>query len=156
MINVHQFNNEPIRILLAGLASGLHQTDSFIASPFQKHMLREVKFADLAARNKDQMRWNPRTRRFGIIGGGKVVDEDEDEAGEETIVGEDNQPVSDIPKAPSKQNPVILTLYGQFCVTAKSYQSAICTKIILCKIQPIDALIQFTCYNPMSFARPTR
>jgi general transcription factor 3C polypeptide 3 (transcription factor C subunit 4) len=128
MINLHQFNNEPIRILLAGLSSGLHQTDSFIASPFQKHMLREVKFADLAARNKDQMRWNPRTRRYGTIGGGKVAEEDEDEVGEEPIVGEDARAVSDIPKPPSKQNPVILTLYGQFCVTAKSYQSAICRK----------------------------
>jgi general transcription factor 3C polypeptide 3 (transcription factor C subunit 4) len=126
LINVHQFNNEPVRILLACLASGLHQTDAFIASPFQKHMLREVKFADLAINHREQLRWNPHKRRFGISGGSKTAEDDDDDAGEEHAGDEESQQMMDLPKPPTKPNPNILALYGQFCITAKSYQSAIC------------------------------
>jgi len=125
LINVHQFNNEPVRILLACLASGLHQTDAFIASPFQKHMLREVKFADLAINHREQLRWNPHKRRFGVSGGSKTAEDDDDDAGEEHAGDEESQQVMDLPKPPTKPNPNILALYGQFCITAKSYQSAI-------------------------------
>ncbi|KAH9080567.1 TPR-like protein [Lactarius deliciosus] len=37
-IVIHQFNNEPLRMLCAFLASGYRATDSFIASTLQKHL----------------------------------------------------------------------------------------------------------------------
>jgi general transcription factor 3C polypeptide 3 (transcription factor C subunit 4) len=130
LINVHQFNNEPIRILFACLASGLQQTDAFIASPFQKHMLREVKFADLAVNHREQLKWNPHKRRYGASGGTKAADDDDDDAGEDLGGGEGSQSLTDLPKPPTKPNPNILTLYGQFCITARSYQSAICMFVL--------------------------
>ncbi|KAI9463423.1 hypothetical protein HD554DRAFT_1309138 [Boletus coccyginus] len=41
LINAYQFNNEPMRLPLSSLASGLRPTDSLISSTLQKHMLRE-------------------------------------------------------------------------------------------------------------------
>lgn len=115
---------------MACLASGLLQTDAFIASPFQKHMLREVKFADLAYHHKEQIKWNPHKRRYGAINAGKAAaEEDEDDAAEDAVDSEETTIVSDVPKPPSKPNPNILALYGQFCITAKSYQSAICMSL---------------------------
>lgn len=64
-------------------------------------------------------------------GGKAAVEEDEDDAAEDPVpVGEIHTP-SDIPKPPSKPNPIILALYGQFCITAKSYQSAICRLLFI-------------------------
>ncbi len=31
------------------------------------------------------------------------------------------------PPLPTKQNPLMVAIYGQICIAAKSYQSAICT-----------------------------
>ena len=64
MIFAYQFNNEPIRILLAALASGYRRLDAFVASTFQKAMLREVRFSDLAFSHPEQIKWNSPKRRF--------------------------------------------------------------------------------------------
>jgi len=39
--------------------------------------------------------------------------------------GDGGEDTSGRPKIPTKHNPVIVTIYGQICIAAKSYQSAI-------------------------------
>src|ERR1700727_2562480 len=68
LITTHQFNNEPLRILLASLASGLRTTDSFITSTLQKHLLRELKINDTVVKNPDALRWVPTNRRYAVTG----------------------------------------------------------------------------------------
>ncbi len=134
LVNAHQFNNEPLRILVASLASGLHSTDAFLASTLSKHMLRELRAHDAALKNPDGLRWNPVLKRYGV---GSKVDDDEDEgidaghAGGETV-GKEGQDTTGAqgeqprPRLPTKENPVGVAVYGQICLAAKSYQSALC------------------------------
>ncbi|KAF9039723.1 hypothetical protein BJ165DRAFT_1530781 [Panaeolus papilionaceus] len=51
LIATHQLNNEPLRILLASLASDLKLTNSFITSTLQKHFFREMKLSDTSMKN---------------------------------------------------------------------------------------------------------
>jgi general transcription factor 3C polypeptide 3 (transcription factor C subunit 4) len=132
LIGIHQFKNEPQRILLAALASGLRPTDSFIASTLQKHLSREIRVADTAVKNPDSLRWNPLNKRYAAVlptktGDGEeaVADEVEDDIQEETSGDKANLPVT-----PTKNNPINVAVYGQICIAAKSYQSAICTFVI--------------------------
>ena len=134
LISHHQFNNEPLRILMASLASGLRVTDSFITSTLQKHLFREMKLSDTAVKNPEILKWNPLNKRYAPTGQGKSKDPDEgeDEDGEENERGSLENELSahdkfKRPEIPIKENPVIVTIYGQICIAAKSYQSAICT-----------------------------
>ena len=134
LINTHQFNNEPYRLLLASLGSGLRNTDAFLASTLTKHLLREVRANDAALRNPEALRWNPVNKRYGT--GGKVEDEDEDAAGEPGAgVSDESQPR---PRLPTKENPVGVALYGQICLAAKSYQSALCKSTIVIDCFPAE------------------
>lgn len=134
LIGQHQFNNEPLRILLASLASGLKVTDSFITSTLQKHLFREMKLSDTAVKNPDILKWNPLNKRYAATGQGKSTDPDDggEDDGEENERGsfENESAAHDKykrPEIPTKENPVIVAIYGQICIAAKSYQSAICT-----------------------------
>ena len=123
IIFTYQFNNEPIRILLAALASGHRQLDAFVASAFQKAMLREVRFSDLACNSPDQIKWNSSKRRFfNSAATSKNEYDDEGEGGDDTST-DLNQMQVDAPSFPKKPNPLLVTMYGQSCT---SYQSAIC------------------------------
>ncbi|TFK72655.1 TPR-like protein [Pluteus cervinus] len=181
LINAHQFNNEPLRLMVASLSSGLRSTDAFITSTLQKHMFREMRMADAAVKNPEGLKWSAANRRWapgtgtmpssgnasgarqkqtgsgqGQVqskgkgkprgrekerdrneGDGEMEEEDEDEdmdiepdvASSSTrlesvsvAVPPGKEPTT---KLPTKQNPVIVTLYGQLCIAAKSYQSAI-------------------------------
>lgn len=139
LINHHQFNNEPLRILIASLASGLRNTDAFITSTLQKYLFREMKLFDVAVKNPGNLRWNPVNKRYTLKGGSsKDVGEggegdDDGEEEEEEGGNEDenanvivNEPSDSTPALPTKENPLIVTIYGQICIAAKSYQSAIC------------------------------
>jgi len=149
---MHQFNNEPQRILIACLSSGLRPTDAFITSTLQKHLFREMKLADLAVKNPAGLRWNPLTRRYtvGVAGGGKGEpgDEEEDEmdvdlgngvdvgagagGGEKGKDKEKDKEGKQAPlEIPTKHNPILVAIYGQVCIAAKSYQSAICESVSL-------------------------
>jgi len=136
LITQHQFNNELLRILNASLASGLRNTDSFIAATLQKHLFREMKVADMSVRNPENMRWNTLNKRWVSIVPSKSTEVeaeggDEDDEVEGDVEGEgDAEPTKDkapLHGLPSSFNPVIMAIYGQICVAAKSYQSAICT-----------------------------
>lgn len=65
LVVTHQFNNEPLRIMLAALASGLSATDEFISSPLQKHLLREMRIWDVAAKGRE-MQWSATTKRWTV------------------------------------------------------------------------------------------
>jgi len=118
-----------VRILLASLASGLRPTDSFIISTLQKHLLRELKINDTAVKNPDTLRWVPVNRRYAMTST-KSGGEGEDPPEEEDDVMPDEGSVSstekqNVPRMPTKFNPIPLIVYGQMCTVAKSYQSAI-------------------------------
>jgi len=131
LMNMHQFNNEPLRILCAALASGLRQTDSFIISTLQKHMLREMKIHDAAVKNKDTMKWGVVGRRYVLDPTARNKEEEADDAVEEgagDVAPSDATAVPDATPSkflPTKHNPMLVGLYGQICCAAKSYQSAI-------------------------------
>lgn len=123
---------------MASLASGLKVTDSFITSTLQKHLFREMKLSDTAVKNPDILKWNPLNKRYAATGQSKSTDPDEggEDDGEEnergSLENESNtQDKQKRPEIPTKENPVIVTIYGQICIAAKSYQSAICTCFII-------------------------
>lgn len=124
LINAYQFNNEPLRILLASLGNGLRATDAFLASTLSKHLLREIKLADAALKKPDAIRWNTTLRRYGLGtgkgGDGDDVDEEDEAAREGSVVSAEKT------RLPTKANPVNVAVYGQICLAAKSYQSALC------------------------------
>jgi general transcription factor 3C polypeptide 3 (transcription factor C subunit 4) len=135
LVTAYQFNNEPIRILMASLASGLYSTDALIGHTVQKHLLRELKLHDAAVNNKESMRWNSRNKRY-MQDAGKAADGDGEEGGDDEIeeedTGADDGPITgDLPPLPVKPNPMGVAVYGQMCCGAKSYQSAICTSVSL-------------------------
>ncbi|KAI9512391.1 TPR-like protein [Russula earlei] len=121
-IVIHQFNNEPLRMLCACLASGYRSTDAFIASTLQKHLFREMRLYDTAVRNKDALKWNAIPRRWGMNKSGEADEGADDEPNPEGVEGDERNPA---PQLPTKENPVIFALYGHICLAGKSYQSAI-------------------------------
>lgn len=126
-MGVHQFNNEPLRILLASLASGIRPTDAFIASTFQKHLFREVRLCDAALKHPETLRWNNVTKRWANVlpgRGGEVEEKDEEDIDESAPLHADT---GDRPEIPTQRNPLPVAMYAQLCIAAKSYQSALCT-----------------------------
>ncbi|KAF8824593.1 hypothetical protein HHX47_DHR8000441 [Lentinula edodes] len=151
LISSNQFNNELYRLLLASLSSGLRPTDSFITSTLQKFFFREMKLSDVAVKDPELLKWNVALKRWAPInpstlssGGRKNwdtdrdKDKDNDKDGADDLGEEDsdvggggtaeNDTVSsnDRPILPTKDNPLTVAIYGQMCIAAKSYQSAIC------------------------------
>jgi len=141
IITHNQFDDEPLRILMASLASGLRSTDAFITSTLQKHLFREMKLSDTAVKHPEVLKWNNTNKRYAPTGGtgrkGGVAEDDGEDGAEDDV--DENDMVVDTPhpstsgdkgfgrpQLPTKSNPVIITIYGQICIAAKSYQSAIC------------------------------
>ncbi|EPS96052.1 hypothetical protein FOMPIDRAFT_1151328 [Fomitopsis schrenkii] len=150
LVNAYQFNNEPLRILLASLGNGLRATDAFLASTLSKHLLREIRLADAALKKPDAIRWNTTLRRYGLgtSKGGDVDDVDEeDEAPREGSVAS-----SEKARLPTKANPVNVAVYGQICLAAKSYQSALFYLLHAYDYCPEDPLICL-CLAIASFGR---
>jgi general transcription factor 3C polypeptide 3 (transcription factor C subunit 4) len=111
------------RLLMGSLSSGLRPTDSFITSTLQKFLFREMKLSDAVINNPDSVRWNPVGKRWAPVAGskkGEEADEDEDEENPNTSTSNGKTSL------PMKTNPLVIAIYGQMCVAAKSYQSAIC------------------------------
>ncbi|TFY64254.1 hypothetical protein EVJ58_g2743 [Rhodofomes roseus] len=150
LINAYQFNNEPLRVLLASLGSGLRATDAFLASTLSKHLLREIKLADAAVKKPDAVRWNSTLRRYGLgsgkSGDGDDVDEEEDVPREGSTVPAEKAGL------PTKGNPVNVAVYGQICLAAKSYQSALFYLLHAYDYCPDDPLICL-CLAIASFGR---
>ncbi|RPD58991.1 TPR-like protein [Lentinus tigrinus ALCF2SS1-7] len=121
LINGHQFNNEPLRVLISSLGSGLHATDAFLVSTLSKHLLRECRLADAAVNDPGTLRFNNAQRRWNFPGAsGRPEADDEDEDVETPAVTELEKS-----KLPTKPNPVNVAVYGQILLAARSYQSAL-------------------------------
>ncbi|KAJ7648353.1 TPR-like protein [Mycena polygramma] len=136
LLMAHQFHNDPLRIMVSALGSGAQPTDAFLASTLQKFLHRELKMFDAAANNPESLVWSLQNKRFSTksVGGAESEDEDEDEE-QERAEDKERKPViatgrrkrqraprlPEIAKAP---NPIVLALYGQMCLVAKSFQSA--------------------------------
>ena len=130
LINGHQFNNEPLRVLVSSLGSGLRATDAFLASTLSKHLLRELRLADAAVKDPDTLRFNNAQRRWNLPGTtGKADADDDDDDVEAPAVAELEKS-----KLPTKPNAVNLAVYGQILLAAKSYQSALCKLADVCAI----------------------
>ena len=93
-------------------------------------MLRELKTNDIAVKNPEQLKWAPASRRYALstkVGVDDGAEEDDDIADD---VDPNNEKVN-APRILSKHNPVTIAVYGQMCMAAKSYQSAICAFVPL-------------------------
>ncbi|THV03835.1 TPR-like protein [Dendrothele bispora CBS 962.96] len=128
LITQNQFNNEMYRLLMASLSSGLRPTDFFITSTLQKFLFREMKLIDMATNNPDALKWNPINKRYAPAPTGRksadVQDEPEDDSdgpGDDVVSTANPEKLT----LPTKNNPLVVAIYGQMCVAAKSYQSAI-------------------------------
>ena len=140
-MSAYQYNNEPFRILLASLASGLLQTDQFISTTLQKFFIREIRNAD------------------AVVKGDKIAEKNVDDDGESVIAGAElnNEPLStqqqskeksSAPK-PTKHNPAIVTIHGQACNAGKSYQTALCAFPLL--KQSIQLIKTWTVYLLLAY-----
>ncbi|CCM04149.1 uncharacterized protein FIBRA_06311 [Fibroporia radiculosa] len=130
LVLAYQFNNEPLRVLLMSLSNGHRATDAFLVSTLAKHLLRELKLADTALKNPEALRWNSVLRRYGLGSSGSKgaddddTDDEEDALKEGTPTGETSDG-REKTKLPTKGNPVSIAIYGQICLAARSYQSAL-------------------------------
>ncbi|KAJ7754445.1 hypothetical protein B0H16DRAFT_744536 [Mycena metata] len=125
LMNMYQFNNEPLRIFLAAMSSGLRSTDAFIVSPLQKAIFREMKLSHVTSRTPELVKWINPLKRFALPPTSKTDEANDDEEAvgpEESVAVDDAHP---LPDAARKNNPVLTALYGQMSVAAKSYQSGI-------------------------------
>ncbi|KAG5642745.1 hypothetical protein DXG03_002260 [Asterophora parasitica] len=143
LITGHQFNNEPQRILIAVLSSGLRPTDAFITSTLQKHLFREMKLADVAVRNPEVLRWNPLNKRYAPTATAKSEPGDGDDDVEDVESAAAAEKDTKVLEIPTKNNPIIVAIYGQICIAAKSYQSAICEWS--CGVRLYIAMLMGTC-----------
>jgi general transcription factor 3C polypeptide 3 (transcription factor C subunit 4) len=104
-----------------------------------------MKLSDMAVKNPGNLRWNPLNKRYAMRGGATMdaneegdgeEEEEEEEDGDrdENAVSISSEPsvskTAATPCIPTKVNPLIVTIYGQICIAAKSYQSAICKSIL--------------------------
>lgn len=96
-------------------------------------MLREVKLWDSATTHPETMKFVASSKRWASTSLGKSgddagADEEGDDAGDtqQSNPAESASTSSSTPKLPTTHNPLLPTIYGQLCICAKSYQSAIC------------------------------
>ena len=110
--------------MLASLASGLQPTDQFISNTLQKYLLREMKVSDAAVRGDVQ--YSQSNGRFVTLNKSVEDNADEDEPlpAEE---GDTEKPdKGNIPKRPTRTNPVLITIHGQTMNASKAFQGSIC------------------------------
>ena len=111
----------PNRTLLVAFASGHRQLDDFVASTFQRAMLREVRFSGVVFHHPKQTKWNSWKRR--LFNSAAAAKGEYNEEGEDDTSMNLNRTKVDTPGYPKKPNPLLVTTYGQSCT---SYQSIIC------------------------------
>ena len=138
----NQFNNDGVRLMLATLGSGTQAVESYIDSKLQKAVLREVRLIEKSAQGLP-LRWSERSFRYIYTPGNSDApgDEDADEDreggsdadndGEASVLaggassGDKAARMAPQPSRATKISPVMLAQYGQICLCARSFQSAI-------------------------------
>ncbi|KAJ7236030.1 hypothetical protein C8J57DRAFT_1377318 [Mycena rebaudengoi] len=148
LMMLHQFNNEPLRIFMAAMSSGLRSTDAFIVSPLQKAIYREVKLSRIAAETPEMVKWIASQKRFTLplpkAGEQEEANDDQDAGGPDEAAFKDLTSANDahpLPEITRRPNPVLAALYGQMCVAARSYQSAIFYLLYAYDLCPDDPMI---------------
>ncbi|KAJ7185570.1 hypothetical protein C8R46DRAFT_382209 [Mycena filopes] len=137
LMSGYQFNNEPLRIFLAAMSSGLRPTDAFIISPLQKFIYREMKLSHMTTKAPEMVKWINQFKRFAPKT--DEANDDEDAMGpEESGTIDEAHP---LPDSARKSNPVLTALYGQMSVAAKSYQSGIFYLLHAYDLCPDDPMI---------------
>ncbi|KAJ7876870.1 TPR-like protein [Mycena olivaceomarginata] len=158
LLMAHQFHNDPMRIMMAALGSGLEPTDAFLASTFQKFLHREVKMFDAAVNNPDSLVWSIQGKRFSnkSVGGAEGFEDDEDTDQEEdqkpSVGRKKKHRAPRLPEIATKPNPIVLALYGQVCLVAKSFQSALFYLLMAYDHCPEDPVISL-CITIASLGR---
>ncbi|KAJ7136137.1 hypothetical protein C8R44DRAFT_769783 [Mycena epipterygia] len=117
----HRFKNEPLRILLAAVGSGLPSTDAFMYPPLQKVVCREMKYSPSISDESPKGNTSPSTRSTFSMPKTEGVNE-EGNVGQGD--GINNTVVHPIPEA-AHMNPVMTAVYAEMCSISKQYQSAI-------------------------------
>lgn len=143
LINAHQFNNEPLRLLLASLGGGFLSAEAFINTRLQKHLIRELRTTEELVKGKDA-KWNAIQGRWVVQSGSARERDDAEEGLEEVVVTADkSREKAPLPK-PTKGNPIHMGVYGMLCNCAKSYSSALCELYLLFGSDFTDRAWQFT------------
>lgn len=100
-----------------------------------------MKLSDTAVKHPEMLKWNPLNKRYAPTGSKAVEQEQEEEENDDvnkdvetagpstSTTAPESQERTNLPPIPTKFNPVIIAIYGQICISAKSYQSAICMLI---------------------------
>lgn len=82
-------------------------------------------------KNKDGLKWNATLKRWGLSSSKAEADDDDDfeqdDPQEESSTHATAEKSTNQSSVPTKGNPVNIAVYGQICLAAKSYQSALCT-----------------------------
>ncbi|KAJ7734190.1 hypothetical protein DFH07DRAFT_129989 [Mycena maculata] len=129
LLTNHQFHNDPLRIMMASIGSGLRPTDAFVATAFQKYLHREMRLLDAAANSPESLVWSQQGKRFSLNSVDAETDAEEvQEEGQEErkpVVSTRKKQRPRLPDIAKAHNPVIVALYGQMCLVTKSFQSAI-------------------------------
>ncbi|KAJ7192484.1 hypothetical protein GGX14DRAFT_552972 [Mycena pura] len=154
----HQFHNEPLRMMMAALGSGLRATDAFLDTTFQKYLHREMLLLDAAAHRPESVMWSPSHKRFSLTAAcGREAPDSGDEDLEDHEVtsmtgdgGRRKRPC--LPENAKTANPIVVAIYGQMCLIAKSYQSAIFYLLMAYDYCPEDPMISL-CITIASLGR---
>jgi general transcription factor 3C polypeptide 3 (transcription factor C subunit 4) len=128
--------------MLATLGGGMQAMESYIDSKFQKAALREVRLTEKSAQGLP-LRWSDKSFRYIYAPGNADAPGDDDpevegEGGSDADndgetgvlaggVGPGDKVARMAPQPPraTKISPVMLAQYGQICLCARSFQSAI-------------------------------
>ena len=94
-----------------------------------------MKLADTAVKSPEVLKWNPLNKRYAPTAQSGKAEDGAEEDGDDGVPdqGGDQETGAtatagslNLPEIPTKHNPVIVAIYGQICMAAKGYQSAIC------------------------------
>ncbi|KAH8108394.1 TPR-like protein [Phellopilus nigrolimitatus] len=139
------FNNEPVRVLFAALASGLAQTDQVIDTRFQKFALREMRIGVAAVTGTSAVE---RASVDPDLDPEEQNEIDADPDAEDSVpAGLEKAAIPGLRETgmrPTKYNPVMPTLYGQSLIMAKSYQGGLFYLLHAYDYFPTDPLICLT------------
>lgn len=119
----HRFNNEPLRILLAAVGSGLPSTDAFMYYPFQKVVCREMKYSPGISNESPKRNTSPSTHSTFSMPETEGVNEEESNVGQGDRI---DKAVAHLFPEAAHMNPVMTAAYAEMCNISKQYQSAIC------------------------------
>ncbi|KZT51273.1 TPR-like protein [Calocera cornea HHB12733] len=151
----HQFNNDGIRIFMAVLGNNLDAYIAFTETKLGKFWLRELRTAQMAVRG-EKLRYHSARQRWSVpYKAGAVPDRDAMDEDDASSEGEQEQGPAlsraphnatrrqeprEIP-LPTKENPVMYTVYGHMLMSVRSFQGALFYFMHAYELNPYDPLL---------------